>query len=64
MPTCFPIENHKLRARVIADLEMYLKDNTQAWIQQQDGTYKKIDRGEEPPFVAQAELAALLVEQG
>ena len=62
--TCFPIENHKLRARVIADLEMYLKDNTQAWIQQQDGTYKKIDRGEEPPFVAQAELAALLVEQG
>lgn len=62
--SCFPIENHKLRERVIQDLQIYLNDNVQAWIQQVDGTYKKVERGDEPAYMAQAELAAMLVEQG
>lgn len=37
--TCFPIENKKLRDRVIRELGYYLKDNAQAWLLQQDGSY-------------------------
>jgi polyphosphate kinase len=36
---CFPIEDKKLKRRVIDDLELYLQDNTQAWIMEGNGTY-------------------------
>jgi polyphosphate kinase len=36
---CFPVEDKKLKRRVIDDLELYLRDNTQAWVMQSDGTY-------------------------
>jgi len=36
----FPIENEKMRARVLDDLNLYLSDNTQAWVLQQDGSYR------------------------
>ncbi len=36
---CWPIEDLKLRRRIISELEMYLKDNRQAWILQSDGNY-------------------------
>lgn len=39
--TCFPIENKKLRERVIRDLHTYLQDNTQAWLLGSDGTYQR-----------------------
>jgi polyphosphate kinase len=54
--TCFPIESKKLKERVIRNLEMYLKDNTQAWLLQQDGRYVRAERGEEEPFSAQQAL--------
>lgn len=38
---CFPIENRKLGDRIISDLELYLKDNTQSWLLNTDGTYHK-----------------------
>jgi polyphosphate kinase len=57
--TCFPIESKKLKERVISNLKMYLKDNSQAWILQQDGKYVRAERGEEEAFSAQQ---ALLVE--
>lgn len=35
----FPIENKRLKQRVLSDLEYYLQDNSQAWIMQSDGSY-------------------------
>ena len=36
----------------------YLKDNTQAWELQSDGTYVRTRPGEEEPFSAQTALLA------
>ncbi|MBF0506969.1 MAG: polyphosphate kinase 1 [Nitrospirae bacterium] len=54
--TCFPVERPELRQRLIDDLEYYLKDNSQAWILQSDGTYRKAGPGEAKPFAAQTAL--------
>jgi polyphosphate kinase len=37
--TCFPVEGKKLILRVKKELEMYLADNTHAWVLHNDGTY-------------------------
>jgi polyphosphate kinase len=60
--TCFPIEAKKLRDRVINDLELYLKDNTQAWLLQQNGTYLRAEPGEAEPFSVQPALLEALAE--
>ncbi len=53
----FPIENKRLKQRVIDDLHAYLKDNTQAWVLQSDGTYRRLTPAEgEAPFSAQRSL--------
>ncbi len=41
---CFPIEDKKIKRRVIADLELYLSDNTQAWEMNSDGRYIRAQR--------------------
>ncbi len=39
----FPIEDRRLRQRIIKEsLELYLSDNTQAWVLQSDGEYKHL----------------------
>jgi len=44
---CFPIEHKALKARVLADLDLYLKDNAGSWIMQSDGSYvQNIPEGE------------------
>ena len=53
---CFPIESAKLRQRVVEDLELYLKDNTNAWELLQDGTYKKVEPDGGPRLAAQLQL--------
>jgi polyphosphate kinase len=54
---CFPIENKKLHKRILHDLDLYLKDNTQAWLLQSDGSYNPIERIEnEQPIQAQTLL--------
>jgi polyphosphate kinase len=55
--TCFPIDSKKLHARVLKDLECYLKDNRQAWILQSDGEYilAQPEEGEEE-YIVQNEL--------
>ena len=55
--TCFPIDNKKLHDRILNDLECYLKDNTQAWLLQSDGSYvqAKPEKDEEP-YIVQQEL--------
>ncbi len=61
--TCFPIERPDLRDRVMEDLELYLRDNSQAWLLDTGGQYHRAtpDQGE-PAVVAQAELLRLRAE--
>ncbi|HYA86738.1 MAG TPA: polyphosphate kinase 1 [Nitrospirota bacterium] len=54
--TCFPVERTELRQRLIEDLEYYLKDNSQAWLLQSDGTHRKLEPGTEKSFSAQSAL--------
>ncbi|MCK4840899.1 MAG: polyphosphate kinase 1 [Methylococcales bacterium] len=55
--TCFPVDNKKLHARILNDLDCYLKDNAQAWILQSDGSYQQQKPGvNEEPYIAQNEL--------
>ncbi len=37
--TCFPIRHKKIRERILEDLDLYLRDNTHAWLLQPDGSY-------------------------
>jgi len=41
--TVFPIENKRLRQRVIDDLHVYLSDNSQAWILSPEGRYHRVE---------------------
>ena len=41
---CFPIENKKFADRIRDDLELYLKDDSQAWILNPDGSYARATR--------------------
>jgi len=55
--TCFPIKHKKIRDRIIEDLELYLQDNTHAWILQSDGSYQHLQpKGGEEAVDAQAIL--------
>ncbi|PCJ32064.1 MAG: polyphosphate kinase 1 [Gammaproteobacteria bacterium] len=60
---CFPIENKKLRQRVIDDLHIYLSDNTQAWILSDTGRYQRVSHDEsEQPISAQMTLLASMAK--
>lgn len=51
--TCFPILDPALKQRVIEEgLEIYLKDDAQAWALASDGTWSRVAPGE-PPLQAQ-----------
>ncbi|QEI13771.1 polyphosphate kinase 1 [Cellvibrio japonicus] len=55
--TCFPIRHKKIRERIMEDLELYLRDNTHAWLLQPDGAYVLARPGtDEEPVDAQATL--------
>jgi polyphosphate kinase len=52
---CFPIESKRLYNRILHDLDLYLKDNTQAWLLQPDGSYRQLPKAEDAePIQAQA----------
>jgi polyphosphate kinase len=55
---CFPIDDPAHRARILDDLDYYLADNTQAWILDASGEYRRLAPGADPPRNAQAELLA------
>tara|TARA_R110000850_G_scaffold136598_7_gene257828 strand:- start:7898 stop:9952 length:2055 start_codon:yes stop_codon:yes gene_type:complete len=48
--TCFPVKVKKIRDQIIADLKLYLADNTHSWILQSDGSYVHMqpEEGQEP----------------
>ena len=54
---CFPIEEKRPKDQVIKyGLLNYLNDNTQAWILQSDGTYRKARPGNQKPRNTQQQL--------
>jgi polyphosphate kinase len=59
----FPILDPRLKARLIADLDTYLLDNTQAWELKSDGAYVLLQRQDDEPAIgAQARLLTQLAE--
>lgn len=61
--TCFPVEDRRLRQRIIEEsLENYLADNTQAWLLQSDGTYRRASHGNARRRSAQAVLLGNLAD--
>ncbi len=60
--SCFPVEDKKIRERMIKELDYYLKDNTQAWELQSDGSYLRCERGEAEPLSAQLTLLQSMSE--
>jgi len=58
--TCFPIKHKKIRDRILEDLQLYLADNTHAWLLQNDGCYHlaQPDQGQEA-----IDAQALLLER-
>ena len=54
--TCFPIEEPELKARVLEELDYYLKDNTQAWVLETEGSYRRLTPGDAEPVSAQQSL--------
>jgi len=61
--TCFPIENRRIRERLVRELESYLADNTQAWLLGPDGRYERAVPGDnEEPYGAQQALLAEAAE--
>ena len=55
---CFPIEDPGLRNRIVKEgLELYLADNTQAWVLNKDGEYRRAKGGSnQKPRSAQGTL--------
>ncbi len=43
--TAFPVETNKIKERMKEELEIYVKDNTQAWVLQTDGSYVRAQPG-------------------
>ncbi len=58
--TCFPVEEKKLRERMVRELNYYLEDNLQAWELQSDGSYVRTTPGDAEPMSAQARLLSEL----
>ncbi len=60
---CFPIDDEALARRVQREsLELYLADNTQAWVLQSDGRYLRAQPGDAPRVSAQESLLEQLAE--
>lgn len=62
--TCFPIKQKPLKERLWADLELFLADNTDAWILQGDGTYEPLATAGDPPVSAQQNFLEQLGNPG
>jgi polyphosphate kinase len=55
--TCFPVEEKRMKKKLLKEgLQVYLTDNTQAWILQSDGGYKQSVPGNANPRCAQTTL--------
>jgi polyphosphate kinase len=59
----YPIEDKSLRARVKDVLERYLADNTQAWVLDADGSYRRLVTDTDKPRHSQLELLGELANR-
>lgn len=63
--TTFPILDEDIKRRLIADLDVYLSDNTHAWELQSDESYRLLQPGADDTVIsAQAGLLNQLAEKG
>lgn len=61
---CFPVEDKKLRRRVMDEgLQPYLDDTSESWLLQGDGSYERVDANEQVEYCAQTELVDRLSEE-
>ena len=60
--TCFPVRQKSLRQQLKRDLELYLADNTNAWILHGDGSYERLTPGSDEPVSAQDMFLELLAQ--
>lgn len=58
----FPIATKKLSDAIIQHLDYYLRDNTQAWVLNTDGSYTRLQPDKDEAFCAQQQLLAELAE--
>jgi polyphosphate kinase len=62
---CFPVLDRKLKRRVIREgLRPYLEDNSQAWVMDAEGGFRRLTPGRGRRRVAQEELLELLSGAG
>jgi polyphosphate kinase len=61
--TCFPVRQKSLRQQLKRDLELYLADNTSAWLLHGDGSYERLTPGSDEPVSAQETFLELLAQQ-
>ena len=55
--TCLPVEEKRMKKKLLKEgLQVYLTDNTQAWILQSDGSYKQSVPGNANPHCSQTTL--------
>jgi len=60
---CYPLENPDIKKRVIEQgLQLYLQDNTQAWILDNEGNYTRLTP-DDKPISAQQQLLKKLAEK-
>ena len=61
--TCFPVRQKSLKEQLKRDLELYLADNTNAWLLHGDGSYEHLTAGDREPVSAQETFLQLLAMQ-
>jgi polyphosphate kinase len=60
----FPVRDPELRGRMLRELDLYLRDNTQAWVLESDGSYRRLSpEAGEAAVSAQDTLLAELAEE-
>ena len=61
--TCFPIKQKPLKEQLWDDLQLFLADNTGAWILHGDGCYEQLTPGGDEPVSAQQTLLEKLAQK-
>ena len=56
----FPVLRELQRERILRDLQLYLADNTQAWLLRSDGSYVRTEPGTDAPVMRPEAVAGKL----
>ena len=58
--SCFPVRQKTLKEQLKRDLELYLADNSNAWVLHGDGSYERLTPGKQEPISAQQSFLEML----